>query len=321
MSRYVKRFLQVATTLATTLALLAVTSLVTVPKTNDPSSGMEDGRALGVSGVARDSLDVLFFGDSEAYSAISPLQMWGERGFASYVCASSGQQPNQSLSQLRRALETQRPKLAVFETDSFYFKPLTVKDVLIRAAQDVFPVLRYHDRWKRLTASDFLSLPSVTWTDPNRGFVPDEKVSEATVPEDFMAQGSQVEEMSAITKRYVCDMVACCRQNGVTPVFLSTPSTTNWSTARHNGVAQLAGELGVDYYDLNSPEHSSRVGIDWSTDTRDGGDHLNTAGSKKASGVIGEILGAGYGLTDHRGDASYASWDQDLSKLQSQIGS
>ena len=84
-----------------------------------------------------------------------------------------------------------------------------------------------------------------------------------------MTPSSEALPVDVMNRQYITAMVEACRANGATPVFVSTPSTVNWNTAKHNGMSELARELGVDYYDLN--EGPDKVPIDWSTDTHDKG--------------------------------------------------
>ena len=89
---------------------------------------------------------------------------------------------------------------------------------------------------------------------------------------------------------------------------MSTPSTVNWNTPRHNRVEQLAADLDVAYYDLNTG--STRVDIDWTQDSCDGGDHLNIRGAQKVTTAMGSILSERSELTSHAGDGAYISWDE-----------
>ena len=56
----------------------------------------------------------------------------------------------------------------------------------------------------------------------------------------------------------------------------------------------------INKYDLN---------INWETDTKDEGGHLNYFGALKASEVLGNILKDTNLLVDHRGDKNYKLWD------------
>ena len=56
---------------------------------NQKEFGQVSEAANGIFGEPGRSLDAIFIGDSEAYSSFSPLQMWEEHGFTSYVSATS----------------------------------------------------------------------------------------------------------------------------------------------------------------------------------------------------------------------------------------
>ena len=107
------------------------------------------------------------------------------------------------------------------------------------------------------------------------------------------------------------------RDNGISLVLMSTPSTVNWNTARHNRTQLLAGELGIDYIDLNMG--SQRVEIDWATDTCDKGDHLNIYGAQKVTSKLGEILSATYQVPSHANEKAYASWHDAYARYTKQL--
>lgn len=100
--------------------------------------------------------------------------------------------------------------------------------------------------------------------------------------------------------------------------MVSTPSTVNWSTPRHNGIARLARRMGVDYIDLNRGRH--KVNVDWRWDTRDRGDHLNLSGATKVSRELGALLSRRYKLPDHHNDPTYATWEEDLDRYRAAVG-
>ena len=67
----------------------------------------------------------------------------------------------------------------------------------------------------------------------------------------------------------------------------------------------------------------SETGIDYETDTYDGGLHMNYSGAKKLSEWLGNELKTKYEIRDHRVDKKYAevyrekvNWQQELIKAQ-----
>ena len=79
----------------------------------------------------------------------------------------------------------------------------------------------------------------------------------------------------------------------------------------------MADEIGCDYVDMNVI--NDQIGIDWSKDTCDGGDHLNHAGAVKSTRFLIDYLSGLNILEDHRGDPDYKQWDECLEKYEKQV--
>ena len=90
---------------------------------------------------------------------------------------------------------------------------------------------------------------------------------------------------------------------------MSVPSTKNWSMEKHNGVDALARRLGLQFIDMNLLQNE--IPIDWATDTRDKGDHLNYYGAAKVSSYMGRFLAEQGVFSDKRDDPEYDAWNSD----------
>ena len=303
-----------AVVVATGLLLLAF-SVLFYPKNNQQAFGMTNEVANGILGERENSIDVVFIGDSEAYSSFSPLQMWEENGFTSYVCATSQQQLPYGNTLLHRATQNQRPRVVVIETNSVY-APFSADEAILRTLQDAFPVLEFHDRWKTLTSGDFSADATSTYSHDMKGFYLCKDVSAADAT-GYMAPSDDAQEIPLINKLYLRQMVDYCRKIGAEPLLVSTPSTVCWNTARHNGMAAFAHELGVSYLDLNTGP--TKVDINWSAETRDAGDHLNLSGAQKVSNYLGAYLSRSYDLPGHRNDEAFSAWNESLARYKGQV--
>lgn len=300
------------------LGLLALASRVVMPKNNQAEFGQADAPAFGVLGEPRDSIDVLFLGDSEAYCSFSPLQLWGEQGIASYVGATSGQRLPYTRSILLKALRNQRPRVVVLETNCL-FRKTSAEFAAMRALADAFPVFEYHSRWKNLRPEDFTATPRATWTDPNKGYRlrTAVKAVNAETSKTYMDPKGETSNVPRLNRWYLDDIARICRENGAQLVLVSTPSVKNWSLSRHVCVEAVASELDVPYIDFNMG--STRIDIDWQRDTLDKGDHLNLRGAQKTTSAMGVLLRREFGIISHAGDASYQSWDDDYARYQKDV--
>lgn len=301
--RFFKNAFKLVVFVLVIFSILFALSPVFSPKTN---KSLRDKSANGILGEPENSIDVLIIGDSESYSTFIPLQMWNEYGISSYVCGTPSQTLAYSKDFLRRAFKTQKPKLVVLEANNF-FRKFSLGDAVLIRADEWFPIYRYHDRWKKLTLADFSSKFTADYVENNKGFHLYTGVK--PVPKkDYMKKSDEKEKLPYINRAYINRMYELCKENGAELMIVSAPNYKNWSTKRYNTVSELAGEMGVEYLDMNMLR--KEVPIDWSCETRDGGDHLNYAGAKKTTAYFGEYLNSKNILTDHRGEEVYSDWNK-----------
>ncbi len=295
--------------------LLALVSAFFLPKNNMKAFGMEEPSANGILGERADSIDVLVLGDSESYSSISPMQMWGQQGITSYVCGTPGQFLYESENYLHQAFENQTPKVVILETNAIY-RNFTPEAAVMNRVENLFSIFRYHDRWKSLNFGDLSGSVNYTWMDDFKGYRYNDAVDGAD-GKGYMAFSEKAAVIRERNWQYVADMAQLCRDYGAEFLLVSTPSTVNWNYERHNGIAELARACGIRYIDMNLM--GDVIPINWASDTRDKGDHLNHSGAVKVSAWLGAYLKENYRLEDHRNDPAYEKWNESLKRYQKAV--
>ena len=284
-----------------------------IPKNNTEEAGIHDDWAKGFLAEPENTLDVLVLGDSELYSCLVPLEIWGRQGIAAYTCGTSDQKLYQTESYLRRFFETQQPRLVLLETNILY-RDYSTTDRIPHFFEEHFPLLRYHDRWKQLTLSDLNPSVSFIHRQRDKGYIFLEEIQPAD-DSGYMQPSDDLDPIPAKSIRHVRNILEFCRQQGSRLVLFSSPSTANWDMTRHNAVEALARELDLEYIDTNLM--TREIPIDWQKDTRDGGDHLNHSGALKVSRWLALWLEQTGLFEDKRDQETYASWNRDLEEFRS----
>ena len=312
---YVKRIIGFVSFLCGLVILLIGTSYVFMPKNNMSEFGMEEVSANGILGEKENTIDVLVIGDSESYSAITPMQLWKATGYTAYVCGTSGQTLDYSMTMVRRAFQKQTPQIVILETNAIY-REVSKSNAMIIKLENIFSIFRYHNRWKTLGWDDIKGSAEYTWTDDYKGYVYNAAVA-ASKKTDYMKATETTAEIPALNLQYVREIKNFCKDNGAKLLLLSTPSTVNWNYERHNGIQALAEELECEYIDLNLM--NDQIQIDWAKDTRDKGDHLNHAGAVKVTKFLSGYLTKTGLLKDHREDSEYAKWNEALKRYEAAV--
>lgn len=244
------------------------------------------------------SLDILFFGDSESYAAFSPRHLYSKYGYSSYVCGTAAQKVCDTYAILKDAFETQSPKVIVLETNCL-FRDLKSKeenpDLVMNYLTDTLPVFANHASWKKV-ARKLLPKSRDERRRKQKGFI----VRKNVIPYKggkYMKKTKKKRTVKKDISSYLEQIVTLCEENQAKLLLVSTPSPKNWNYKKHNGVQEWADSHSIDYIDLNLEEG---VKINWKKDTKDGGDHLNLSGAKKVTSFMGEYFRANYTLEDRR---------------------
>ena len=271
--------------------------------------------------------DVIFIGDCEVYANFTPMEMYRERGITAYVRGTSQQLIWQSYYILEETFRYEIPEVVVYNVNAMrYSEPvneafnrLTIDQMkwssqkvgIIQASMTdkedfwsyVFPILRYHSRFDELTGEDFtylLKSRDNTWN----GHLVNKVVNPVgTLPAKRMLPDYQFGD---ICYEYLDKMRLLCEENGVDLILIKAPSLyPYWYDEYESQIQDYADRHGLAYYNfLNDAE---AIGIDYQTDTYDGGLHLNLPGAVKMSRWFADILAEKHGLEDHHEDAAIAS--------------
>lgn len=246
--------------------------------------------------------EVIFIGDCEVYANFSPMVLYEKEGIKSYIRGSSQQLIWQSYHILEETLKYETPKVVVFNVNSMrYDKPvseaynrLTIDNMkwskqkidIINASMTeeeniwyyIFPILRYHDRYDKLTLEDLQYLFKSKDNTFN-GFLINKNVKPVENLPTKRPLGNY--QFSSICYEYLDKMTKLCKDNNIKLVLVKAPSLyPYWYDEYDAQIADYAKKNNIDYYNLKNVV--DEVGIDFSKDTYDAGLHLNLSRCYKA---------------------------------------
>jgi hypothetical protein len=265
-------------------------------------AGIQDNFAK----LEKDSVDLIFIGNSHQFCSISPQVLADEYGIESFMLSTSAQTIPMSYYAAMEAIELQHPETIVLEvsycandfrtvTDEMshcFFdgmpnckaKHLAIKD-LIKEKDRIYyylPMGLYHNRWKELTQDDF----SITLVDERGGVHYEDVKYNGEIP---LIGPEETETMPAEMEKYMDMLVALCQENDVQLILYVAPFNTLWGSAEEiedlykrerifNYVGAFAEKYHVPYYNLFYEQEE--LGLNGETDWKDT-QHLNYFGQQK----------------------------------------
>lgn len=324
-----KRVLSVIVFVAMMITVLGITQETLKAKYVQDSTAIING----FYEEKKNDIEVLFLGSSNCFCTIDPLVLYEEYGIASYNFASSSQSMDITLLYLKEALKRQKPKVIALEVnylpgqnvaalgeDSILWgltdMPLTIDKLqclyhLQGEVDDeylsyVFPLLRYHERWKEISKQDYtyLTEDKTNW---NKGYMRTQQISDAPVDlSAYEQEGSAwLDERAVVCLEEIADL---CKKEGITLLLFKSPKA-EWYQYFSTEIEALAQKNDLAFIDYNALVQE--IGLDTATDFRDSY-HLNEKGAAKVSSHMGKYLTERFVLTDRREDEDANSWDEAL---------
>jgi hypothetical protein len=336
-----KDFIRFGATLALTavlsLFILLIASNIFIPKWVDHDMNMMSFIIKGFYKEEKNSLDVIFMGNSDTYRGIDPMVIYNEYGITSYNYVAAGQRMWMAYAMLEDSLRSQNPKVIMFNVDEvFITKQATkgnaskvydnmefsfnkIKAVFdtnykksrIKKLSHFLPILNYHSRYNELNSDDFkYAFYDYSYVEKGMDMVAD--IVPYTGDTDYMSKSDEAIELPEVSINYLDKMKSLCEKNGIEFVLFHVPSPDSSSYARYEAVKDYADKNSLTFLELNL--YNDEIGINWEEDTSDGGDHLNLYGAEKVSKYIGKYLVDNYNLSSHKNDEKYSSWTNDYNK-------
>ena len=292
-----------------------------------------------------DQVDVLFFGDSHAYSGIYPMELWEDYGIASYNLANYNLTIPASYWVMRNALLVCNPKVVVLDvnqiweqaklgnsssdlhtgldgfplnrtkleaiydlTDDPLMTDKTGQRYMDLRAEFIVPFIKYHDRWSDLSARDI---------SPNYERELGGERNIAVAEPDTYEISYSVADEQGYGFVYLRRFIEYCSDRGIRVLLTDLPypcKNNNDEQLYTNAVTYMADEYGIEYIDFVFMDQV----VDYSTDCYDPGSHLNPSGAWKVTDFLGCYLTETYDLPNHRGEEAYASWDTGYAAYRSE---
>ncbi|MCL2254260.1 MAG: SGNH/GDSL hydrolase family protein [Lachnospiraceae bacterium] len=284
--------------------------------------------------------DLIFIGDCEVYENFSPAVLFKDYGINSYIRGSAQQLIWQSYYMLEDTLRYEEPAVVIFNVLSLmYNEPQreaynrmsiegmrwsSAKAGAINASMTerenfldyVFPLLRYHSRWRELDINDLTHIFRRDKVTHNGFFINIGVKPAINVPEGRILGNYNFGDKAW---RYLEKITALCQANDIELILVKAPSLyPYWYEEWEEQIIAYARENDLKY--LNFLNLIEETGLDFMTDTHNAGLHLNLSGAEKITHYLGEFLINETNLTDRRSDERLlAIWKEKITAYDEEI--
>ncbi len=302
----------------------------------------QDGRITAEFYREKLDTDIIFVGSSTVYSGVSPIVLWEEYGFTSYNRSNASQPIWISYYMIKDAIKCNKPRLVVLDIgfikywDTYAEEPANRKAIdgmrfsktkleCIEAAKDtdeklsdyLFPIFRFHTRWKELGSEDFFN---AFYSEPvtYNGFLMDFRETKKLPKRDGYVLKDNT-EIGIRNISYLCETIELCQKEDVQIMLMKMPSySDNWSFDYDYQINKIAAEYGITY--INFDQFSSEIGLDYLKHSPDEGNHLNTPGAELFTSYLGTYIDSAYHLPSHAEEEDYRKvWNAKVLRYQKDL--
>lgn len=328
-----KAFLKGSIFVIILLLLMVTLNSLFIIKTNHRAKLLE-----GIYANTESPLDVVLLGSSHMNALINPNVLWKKFGITSYNYATGGQPIDVTYYMLKEVLKTHKNPIVVVDlyylgsTDKFgtegyvrtaldniKFSLNKVQAIINCTPQKdwlnyLFPIFKYHDRWKELTERDFNFDPSETYYQKGFGASHELYGKENTLT----PLTTETSDIPPNAEKYLNKIIDLSKKDEFKLIFTNAPhdlsktaSSSVWvkqPEKMFNKVAEISKINNIPFIDYNGM--FKELGFNFKTDMVNAG-HLNIFGAEKVTLNLGEYLKENFVLTDHRNDVSYKEWNAD----------
>lgn len=325
-----------------------------IPSGSENEDGMESRISKAYRGEPKDTIDIMFIGNSDIYRGISPVDLYHSTGITSAIAGEPGKKFSKVNTDLKDILKYQKPKVVVLETDcmfsekkalpagseskslpspsqrakNFFSKCMNMAkkvihyvkqgdNAVIAAINYKYPLIKYHDNYSSLRLSDFFD-PLRKYSFFNKGMAYSDKVKSYEGGKSYMKNNQKSSPViDSDTENKFKAIIDTCNENDIQLVLTTIPSANTWSDDKHTIIQNLADKYKLEYYDYNTDFPN---GFDWLTDSTDGGNHLNYSGAKKVTDDISRKFVDKIGLNPSeisKGDKE--RWENDYKSFHEKI--
>lgn len=336
MKDFKKFILTLILTFIMTLPILVYCSNLFIPKWIDHTNGnMMTYIIKGFYKEKKNSLEVIFTGNSDVFRGVSPMVLYEKYGITSYNFVSSGERSWMAYGMFKEIFRLQKPQIIMFNVDELFadnqpsdgnyskafdnmkFSKVKIETVFdktydkekIKKIGHILPILSYHNRYTELNKDDF-KYSIYDWTNPTKGMEITAASKEFVDNDNYMKKSDEKELIPETNLRYLNKIVELCKSKKIKLILFELPSPDSWNYKKHNTFKEYAQKKDLEFLDLNL--YNRQIGMDWKKDTSDGGDHLNIYGAEKVSTFIAEYLNENHDLPDRRNEKKYSKWKKQL---------
>ncbi|MDD7795332.1 hypothetical protein [Clostridium sp. 'White wine YQ'] len=288
-----------------------------------------------------DQYDVVLLGSSHMNGGIDPNILWSKYGISSFNYGTGGQPIDVTYYLLKEVLKKHKNPIVVVDLyylgatdefgsegyvryvlDSMRLSQNKMEAIINTTPKDqwasfLFPMIKYHNRWKELNEQDFsfnigssyyakgFSAGNEMYGENRKGYTCTKEIG--TIPPK--------------TERYLYKIIDLSKKEGFKLIFTNAPydydstaGSNNWNkepAKMFNKVSEIAKDNNITF--INYCDKFEEIGFNFKTDMNNEG-HLNIWGANKVTTNLGEFLKENYNLVDHRSDIRYAKWNSDYKR-------